>query len=111
MSACLRGSALLWHSTELSEIEKELLRTASVQQWTIILIKRFKERTTTAVQKLQAEKYTMADARAGKSPRAWVTSMLRYAKAAEFTSVHNQLTVIWNNLALDFKRDIPELTP
>lgn len=52
----------------------------------------------------------MSDARNEKSPRTYVQNILRYAKAAEFSSIYNQLTVAWNNLALEFRRDIPEPT-
>ena len=39
----------------------------------------------------------MTDARNGKSPRSYVQSVLRYAKAAEFSSMYNQLTVAWSH--------------
>lgn len=34
--------------------------------------------------------------------------MLYYAKAANFDSTHNQLTMIWNRLYVILRRDIPE---
>lgn len=40
---CLRGSALIWHSTELSDLEKEMLREASLTMWCNALTKRFKQ--------------------------------------------------------------------
>ena len=111
LPTCFRGEALTWHSTELTDLEKTLLRTADLAVWFDSLVKRFKERATVAVQHLQTEKYTMTDARNGKSPRTYVQSIMRHAKAAELTSSFNQLTVAWNNLGLEFRRDIPEPTP
>ena len=108
--ACLRGDALQWHLTELTDLERDGLRYSPLKSWTATLVKRFKERATVAVQHLQSEKYTVSDARNGKTPRSYVQSILRHAKAAEFTSTYNQLAVAWNNLALEFRRDIPEPT-
>ena len=108
---CFRGESLTWHSTELTDLEKTLLRTASLTAWYDSLIKRFKERASVAVHHLQTERYTLLDARNGKSPRTYVQNLIRHAKAAEFDSIYNQLTVAWNNLALEFRRDIPEPTP
>ena len=108
LPTCLRGSALIWHSTELTELEKRGLRNASVDEWSETLIEKFKERTSVALQHLQSEHYTMNDARQGRSPRSFAQNMLRHTKAAQLTSVYNQLSLAWNNLALEFRRDIPE---
>ena len=52
----------------------------------------------------------MHDAQGRKNPHTYAQAMFRHAGAAEMTSVHNQLTIAWNNLTLDFRRDIPEPT-
>lgn len=52
----------------------------------------------------------MNDARQGRPPRAYAQNILRHAKAAHMTSVYNQLSLAWNNLALEFRRDVPEPT-
>ena len=109
VQSCLRGEALVWQTSELSETELVILRTASLEQWCSILTNRFKERSAVALRKLQAERYTFADARSGRRPRAYVQNILRYAKAADMTTF-NQLTTAWNNLAFEFRRDIPEPT-
>ena len=109
VQSCLRGEALVWQTSELSETELTILRTASLEQWCTILTNRFKERSAVALRKLQAERYTFADARSGRRPRAYVQNILRYAKAADMTTF-NQLTTAWNNLAFEFRRDIPEPT-
>ena len=74
------------------------------------MVEKFKERTAVALQRLQAEHYNMSDARQGRSPRSFAQNMLRHAKAAMMTSVYNQLSLVWNNLGLEFRRDIPEPT-
>ena len=108
---CLRGGALAWHTDELSELNKSLLRRADLQSWVETLIKRFKEQSSVAVRALQTEGYTMADARTGKHPRAYVQSIRRHARAAELLTDFNQLMVAWNNLQLEFRLHIPEPTP
>ena len=100
---CLRGGSLTWYSTELTDIEKDLYRDASLDTWCRAFIQRFKERGPVALQAMQAERYTMTDARNGRTPRAYVQDIIRHAKAAEFSSVYNQLTKAWNNLELEFR--------
>lgn len=107
---CLRGSALIWHSMELSDLEKQLLKNADLDSWYGALIHRFKERTPAALQHLQRERYSMADARQQKNPRLYAQDIFRYAKAAEMPSLYNQLSIAWNNLNWEFRRDIPEPT-
>ena len=107
---CLRGSAIIWHTTELSEMEKAYLRTATVAQWESALTHRFKERAPVALAKLQSIRYTMADAKAGKDPRAVAQDIFRHAKAAHLDSIQNQLTMAWNALDCEFRFQIPEPT-
>ena len=107
---CFRGSALIWHSTEVSERDKRLYRTAPLEEWYDILTTRFKERTPMALIKMQAARYTMTDAKNRKDPRAYVQNVTRYAKAANLTSVLNQLAMAWNNLDWEFRLHIPEPT-
>ena len=107
---CFRGTALIQHSSELSELEKNLLRRASLSDWYDALIHRFKERTPVALASLQRAKYTMADTREKKDPRLFVQDIIRHAKAANFMSVQNQLTMAWNNLDLEFRLHIAEPT-
>lgn len=69
---CLRGAALIWHFTELSQIEKKLLRAANLDFWYKYLSDQFKECTPLALSKMQSAQYTMADARNRKDPRNFV---------------------------------------
>lgn len=106
----LCGSALIWYFTELSNEVKEMLRDGTLDQWRQKLIDRFKERTPIALAKLQSAKYTMNDARDFKDPCAFVQDVMRHAKAANFTSVLNQLLMAWYNLDWEFRLHISEPT-
>lgn len=86
---CLRGSAPNWHSTELSEMEKSLLRRADLDAWYETLITCFKQRTPLAFKSIQQSKYTMEDAKEKKDPRQFVQDIIRYARAAQISSVYN----------------------
>lgn len=104
-----RGEALVWQTSELSKIELTALRTASLDQWCTIHTNPFKERSAVALCKLQAERYTFANACSKRTPRSYVQNIIRHAKAADM-STFNQLTTAWNNLAFKFQRDVPKPT-
>lgn len=73
---CLQGSAPICHSTELSEMEKSLLRQADLDAWYETLITCFKQRTPLAVKNIQQTKYTMGDANEKKYPRQFVQNII-----------------------------------
>ena len=91
ISGCLKGGALRWQARELTELERDFLREATIERWCTTLIRRFKERGPVALKALQTERYTYADARSGRTPRAYVQEILRHARAAEYDSVYHQL--------------------
>lgn len=107
---CFRGSAPIWHSIELSETEKTLLRRADLAAWYETLIARFKQRTPLALKSLQQSRYTMANAKEKKDPRQFVEDIVRHARAAQIDSVYNQLSMAWQNLDWQFRLHIPEPT-
>ena len=107
---CLRGFALIWHSMELFDVEKLLLRDAFVNFWAIVLIIRFKKRTSMTLLRFQRKRYIMTHAREQKNSRLFVQDIFRHVKAAEMSFIHNQLTMAWNNMDWEFRRDIPEPT-
>ena len=49
ITACLRGSALMWYSAELTELERDLLRDLDLDRWYTTLINRFKTRIAVAL--------------------------------------------------------------
>lgn len=52
----------------------------------------------------------MSDARLDESSRVFAQNMLRHAKAAEMSSVHNAKSFMSTNLALEFRRGISKPT-
>ena len=104
LTSCLRGSALMWYSMELTDLGRDLLRasTTSLDQWCDTLVKRFKTRTAVALSQLVGQTYTLNDIR-HTSPRAFIQQMLHLAKSAEFHSTHNQLTLLWNQFAVIYR--------
>ena len=105
---CLRDDALIWHSLKLNEIEKNMFRDASMNQWCRDLIRRFKKRDSQTLKNLQTEKYTMQDVRNDRTFRVYVQNIMRHSKIVEFNSIYNQLIMTWNNLNFNFKMQISE---
>ncbi|KAM0805252.1 hypothetical protein BDR22DRAFT_884789 [Usnea florida] len=91
IASCLRASALMWYSMELTELERDELRDTNLDHWYTTLIKRFKTRTAVALSQLVGQTYTLIDIRHA-TPRAFIQHMLHVAKSAEIHSTHNQLT-------------------
>ena len=106
ISQCLREFVLIWHFMKLSELEKMNLRDANLDLWYGALIQRFKERTLVALSRLQRERYTISNARQQKNPRLFAQNIFRYAKIAKMNFIYNQISIVWNNLNVEFRRDI-----
>jgi hypothetical protein len=87
-------------------MERDLMMTASLEQITSALIRRFKEHVAVAMQALTSDKFTLVDIRAGKNLRGFAQSMFRHAKAQEMTSEFKQLMVVWNGLDLPLRMQI-----
>ena len=105
---CLRDDALIWHSLKLDEIEKNMFRDASMNQWCRDLIRRFKKRDSQTFKNLQIEKYIMQNARNDKTSKAYVQNIMRHFRIVKFNSIYNQLIMTWNNLNFNFKMQIFE---
>ncbi|KAI9803321.1 MAG: hypothetical protein M1825_002112 [Sarcosagium campestre] len=76
--------------------------------WTTALTKKFKKSNATALAKLQAEKYTVADARRRKDPADYVHNVVRRARAAGFERESQQLTLAYNALEPELRALIDE---
>ena len=87
IASCLRASALMWYSMELTELERDELRDTN----------RFETRTAVALSQLVGQTYTLINIRHA-TPRAFIQHMLHVAKSAEIHSTHNQLSMIWNHI-------------
>ena len=103
LNTCLRGSALAWYTSELSNLERIGLRNDEngVEEWCQALKNRFKESAAVSLASLTSTKYTMADARNHREPAAYVQTILRHAKSANIESVENQLTFTYQNITTD----------
>ena len=110
ISECLRGTALMWYSTELTDLERDLLEDSSLDQWYSALISHFKIRTSDALSQINSQMYSLNDV-PHTSPRAFIQHILHLAKAAEMDTPYHQVTIAWNSLAVSLRRDIPEPRP
>lgn len=94
ITACLRGSVLMWYSAELTDLKRDLLRDSDLDRWYITLINRFKIRTSVTLSHLISRTYDIQDLRNNVNPRIFVTEMLHLARAANLTFTYNQLVMI-----------------
>ena len=77
---CLRGSAAIWWLVELTSMEREALRKASLPQWSSVLVKRFGLPRKIARKLFRSLRYTPQDL--AQPPRVWIHQMIQYSKAA-----------------------------
>jgi hypothetical protein len=91
-------------------MKKNLLRQANLVFWHQTLINRFKKRTSQALSALQSSRYTMTDAKFEKDSRLFAQNIFRSTKTINMNSIHNQLTIAWNNLDWQFRANILEST-
>ena len=104
---CLRGSALQWYISEISTKAKQLIRyDEDIDHWTTQLLRRFKESIDVFIDTILKKRYTMNDARRHREPREYVVKILRAVKFAELESMTNQMTIIYNELDVEFRRDM-----
>lgn len=69
---CFHGAALIWHFTELSEMEKILFWDTNLVGWYKAMIHYFKKCTLVTLASLQKARYTMSDAKDWKDLRSFV---------------------------------------
>ncbi len=110
LSQCFRGAALIWHFIELYDMKKDLLRQINLASWYQIMINRFKKRTSLVLFALQNFKYDLIDAKFEKDLRLFAQQIFRSIKTVNMNSIHNQLTIAWNNLDWRFRANIFEST-
>ena len=114
LSSCLRGTAQIWYTEGLSDLEKEALRSlgTGAEKWCDALTKKFKQSVSSALQSLSSESYSLDDLRNKRDMSSFVFSVMRHAKAANIADVHGQLTWAYNAIAPELARDIdpPEET-
>ena len=100
----LRGTALSWWTSELSETERRITTYGKdVDEWSKLLIKRFKQPSFVAMTSLLKESYTLRDAAAKREPREFAQRMLRTAKDAGINDPLPQLDMIYTNIDLNLR--------
>ena len=108
LNTCLRGTALIWYTAELSGLERSGIRNLPLDEgWINELKKRFKPNHSAAINSLVAERYTISDVRSGREPSGYVQQIVSHARDANFQDTQQQLTWAWKNLDAGLKRDIP----
>ena len=107
VTQALRGGALIWYSTELSELEKDLLRDATMDRWYKTITERFKQKGPEAQDALDKCSYTLRDARDGRTPRAYVQDIIRHAKATGLP-LYNQLLLAYTKMHFKFRIHLTE---
>ncbi|KAI0860172.1 hypothetical protein F4860DRAFT_480350 [Xylaria cubensis] len=80
---CLQGTALHWHTIELSDLERTALSQGDVALIRKTLEDRFKKTKSDALKSLSKHVFTLYDLFAGKSMRAFVQQVLADAKACD----------------------------
>ena len=109
VAQALRGGALTWYSTELTELEKDFLRDANMDRWYKTITDRFKERGPEAQDALDRCAYTLQDVKNGRTPRAYVQDIIRHAKATGLP-LYNQLLLAYTKIHYKLRVHLTEPT-
>ena len=107
LQICLRGTALAWFTTELTENDKRLV-TYNMDEWYRLLLARWKPPRSQGMAVLLREKYSMQDAARHREPREYAQTLMRAAQNADMGVMKDHMLLIWNGLDTEFQRDIPE---
>ena len=115
LPTCLRGAALQWYMTELTDLEKASFRSSStsnpqdgIYRWCQALKRRWDPPASVALQNFMSTKFTVSMARAGISVVQYFSTKLRLAKEAGFDNVHQQLLAVWNGIDIEIREQIDE---
>ena len=112
INTALRGTALLWYTTKLSELEKLGLRAGNdIDKWCKVLLKCFKESTGVALAHLTAEKYTLLDACNRREPSGYVQAVIRHTKSANIDNMENQLTFAYQDIVANLRAFVDPPAP
>ena len=107
LQICLRGAALAWFTTELTEDTKRLV-TYNIEEWYRVLLARWKQPRAQGMSVLLRERYSMQDAARHREPREYAQTIMRAAQNADMGVRKDHILLIWNGLDSEFQRDIPE---
>ncbi|PYH40031.1 uncharacterized protein BP01DRAFT_387710 [Aspergillus saccharolyticus JOP 1030-1] len=98
LQACLRGTALTWFTSGMSELEKSMISEASLENgWLKGLLDRFRPSPSAALLKLDRMHYGFNDVNT-KPIGQFAQDVIRYARAARMEDPFNQLLCLWNRI-------------
>jgi hypothetical protein len=104
---CLRDTIMTWYTTELFEKTKELVKTSNnLDVWKRYLIKRFRDRSNVIMIIIIRERYIMKNARRRRESRKFVSVIMKATRSTKLKSKTHQIMMIYNDLNLEFQRDI-----
>ena len=104
---CLRETTLTWYTSSLEDDQKRLVKLENdVEKWIKILLKKFRQSFSTAMITVIRKRYTMNDVRRKRESIEYAQIITRAARSAKM-SMYNQIYLIYNELDLKFRRDLP----
>jgi transposase InsO family protein len=107
----LRGAAMDWYTDQIDEKVKLTLRFFPLEQgWIEKLSDRFKPAFDEAIDKLNQMRITVSDIKNGADVSSFASEVIRRARAAEYTTVYQQLNQVWIRLDADMQLVIPRPT-
>jgi hypothetical protein len=106
--ACLRESAQMWYTEELSDLKKKTLRTLDEEtnHWCNALLKKFKKFVVSALNYLITERYTLENVKTNRNIFSFVFQIMRHAKIANIADLHEQFTWAYNAITSELVKNI-----
>jgi len=108
---CLRGSALNWWTTELSDLDHSMLRHAPLEIICRQLTERFKMPASIALEQLYSRRFGYPQIRAGTHLSEHLATCFRLAKHADFSGDYHILLTTWNTLDGVIKQTLGSTPP
>ncbi len=102
----LRGESRLWFEYELLEADRNTLRgdpSSNLDLWKAALKKRFAVPSHVALRRLTSRRYRVADAKSGKSIRAFFNELLTSAREVGCLTPEIQLHLIYNSIDVELQ--------
>ena len=107
---CFRDTIFAWYTSILIENQKRFVKLSdNVDEWVKVLHKRFKKSISIVMIIITRERYTMKNARRKRKSMKYVDIIIRAIKTINMI-VFVQIYLIYNELNLEFRRDLSKST-
>ena len=107
---CFRDTIFAWYTSILIENQKRFVKLSdNVDEWVKVLHKRFKKLISIVMIIITRERYTMKNARRKRKSMKYVDIIIRAIKTINMI-VFVQIYLIYNELNLEFRRDLSKST-